>query len=254
MKSTNRTTTEIQDILEVWIPGKLLFSNTPGLSIAIGHKGNTEVSSFGYADLKTKLKIKQDSQFRVASMSKMFTAVALMQLQEQKLLSIDDLVSQHIPWFKDKKIAIRDIMSHGSGIFRDGDTDFWQTGKFPRDLKKSTKAITKIFKPRKTFKYSNYGYAVLGEVIERVSGKTYTEYTTENIIKPLGLKNTHPDLPRGGLKGLVSGHHKNIPGKKGRVFPHYVTNVYASATGFISTSEDISKFLYSQTRERITQT
>lgn len=89
--------------------------------------------AYGYADLEKKTKLTPQHIFRIASHSKTFTATALMQLQEQGKLRIDDYVIDYLPWLKghkDKrwqKITIRQLMSHGAGVIRDGlNADYWQ--------------------------------------------------------------------------------------------------------------------------------
>ena len=101
-----------------------------------------------------------------------------------------------------------------------------------------------MFDNATTLKYSNHGYAVLGALIERVSGESYVTYTTKHIIKPLSLKNTLPDLPDEVPAKLVPGYQRWMPDVAERnTEPHIKTNAYAAATGFVSDVKDLAVFL-----------
>ena len=93
-----------------------------------------------------------------------------------------------------------------------------------------------------TFKYANYGFALLGLVIEKISGLPYAEYVTKNILKPLGLRNTHPDY-RPEIRNIATGYGAEVPDEKRIVFGHYAANAYAPATGFVSNALDMTKFI-----------
>jgi CubicO group peptidase (beta-lactamase class C family) len=115
---------------------------------------------------------------------------------------------------------------------------------FPEKLDTTISAKAIIFENATTFKYSNHGYAVLGAVIEKVSGMPYCEYVIEKVITPLGLKNTLPDLPKVIPVQLVHGYERWTPDMTERKRePHIPTNAYASATGFISDVKDLAVFL-----------
>ena len=167
--------------------------------------------------------------------------------------AFDDTVSSHLSWFKGKQgktdlsnVTIRQLLSHNSGLFRDGTAKQWITDNFPTNLTKtiSNKAI--VFENGTTLKYSNHGYAVLGAIIEKASGKSYVEYVTENIIKKLGLKNTLPDLPTERPAKLAYGYSRYLPDKPEQIKePDSMTNAYAPATGFISDVKDLAIFLAS---------
>lgn len=241
-----------KDIIEHWIPLRLLYDDIPGLSIGISHNGRVRYQkAFGYADLEEGRKLKKDDTFRVASMSKMFTAVAIMQLQEQGKLRLDDKVSKYAPYFKGKSkisdlsnVTIRQILSHASGLFRDGGKNYWQTSKFPKTLRDTISPRSIVFENMVNLKYSNHGVSVLGDVIKKVSGLSYSDYVTKNIIKKLKLTNTYPDLPAEIPKNLASGYGMIMPMQEKREkFKHTKTHAYAPATGFISNTKDLCVFM-----------
>ena len=242
-------------LIDVWMPAKIKYADIPGVAIGIFYKGKLLYQKgFGFADIEHKKKMKPDSLFRVASMSKMFTSVAILQLQEQKRLRLDDKISSYLPWFKGKNnvgdlknVTIRQVLSHMSGLFRDGEKPYWYSHSFPHNLEKTISNRSIIFRHSKTFKYSNHGYSVLGAVIKKVSGIPYNRYVKENIIDVLGLKSTYPDLKsKTKLSNLAKGYGRIIPGQNKReIFPNITTYAYSPATGFISDVSDLAIFLNS---------
>lgn len=243
---------QVGHIIDLWMPLKIKYDKTPGISIAIAHKGKViYAKGFGFADLAHKDKADKNTPYHIASHSKMFTAVAIMKLVEDGKIRLDDHVVDYLPWFKAKtkhsdsaNITIRQILSHTSGIFRDGDTPQWVTGKFPKDLQKSFSPKSLVIENSTTFKYTNYGYSLLGLVIQKASGLKYEDYVTKHIIKPLGMNNTYPDYSD-GIKNIATGYSADVPDTKRIAFGHYVTNAYAPATGFVSNAIDMIKFISS---------
>jgi len=241
-------------IMDNWLPIKIRYDHTPGAVVCIAVNGVPKyVRGFGVSDINNQTAMKKDAQFRVASMSKMFTAVCIMQLQEKNKLKLDDKVCEYLPWFKGKtketdlaNITIRQLLSHNAGIFRDGTAQQWINDKFPTKLETTISSKSIVFDNAITFKYSNHGYAVLGAIIEKVSGASYDSYVSEHVIKPLGLKNTLPDLPDKVPGKLTAGYQRWTPDVKERhTEPNIKTNAYASATGFISTVQDLAILLSS---------
>jgi len=240
-------------IIDIWLPYKIKYDQIPGLSVGITYKGKLVYQAgFGYAGLDPKRKATPKTCYRIGSISKMFTTIAILQLCEQGKLNLDDSVEKYLPWFKAKNkktnssnITIRQILSHTAGIFRDGTTPHWITDKFPnaKELKDQVSIKTIVFENLTRFKYSNYGFALLGEIIKKASGQNYNQYVNEHIIKKLKLKNTAPDLSEKFFNRLATGWSKVIPDEKRQKFKHIKTKAYSPATGFISNVVDLAKFL-----------
>lgn len=240
-------------ILDAWLPYKIQHNEIPGLSVGIVYKGKLVYKAgFGYADLKSKIKATPKTCYRIASISKTFTSVAILQLAEKGKLNIDDPVEKYLPWFKaknkvgdSKNITIKQLLSHTGGVFRDGTTPHWEDDNFPtrEELRKSVSGKTLVFKNQTHFKYSNFGFALLGQVIEKASGMTYDEYVSLNILNKIGLKNTWPDLTEKNKVTLAKGYSRKITSGKTSIFLNAKTNTYASATGFISNVFDLAKYV-----------
>lgn len=156
----------------------------------------------GKADLKTGRPVKTSDKFRIASITKTFTATMVLILADEGKLSLDDKVSQYLPNAPNaQNITIRQLLNHTSGI-RDEDP----SGAWAEYFKDTTKMLRRFTpeevvqlytggkaqeEPGKEWMYSNAGYVVLGVLIEKVSGKTVPDYCEEKIAGPLGLSNTY---------------------------------------------------------------
>ncbi len=246
----------IDHIGDLWLPLKIKYDRMPGLSVGIVYQGKLLYGKgFGFADIGKKQRATEKTLYHIASNSKMFTAVSIMQLVELGKLRLDDKVATHIDWFKAKNknadaasITIRQLLSHAAGIFRDGDTAHWETGKFPKNLQSSFSEKSLRLENLASFKYANYGYGLLGEIIKRVSGLSYEQYVQVNILRPLGMNDTYPDY-EDGLARVATGYGRNIPDEQRQIFPHYKTHAYSSATGFVSNVLDLGKFIHALSLE-----
>ena len=247
-------------ILDSWLPWKIQYDRIPGLAVGIIHNGKLIYQKgFGYADVESKISVSSKTCFRIASISKTFTAVAIMQLVEQGKINLDDRIEKYLPWFKaqtkdsdSSNITIRQVLSHTGGVFRDGNTPHWENDKFPDlvGLKKSISNKSVVFENLTKFKYSNFGFALLGEVIKKASGLDYDEYVVKNIIKKLEMERTAPDYDKENDNWLARGYSRPIPNKERETFPHSKTKAYAPATGFLSNVSDLAKYLATMSLKR----
>ncbi len=242
--------------IDSWLNLRYESDDLPGFVVAVSHKGNILLNkAYGYADIDKKVKLTPGHIFRIASHSKTFTATAIMQLQKNGKLKIDDDIADYLPWLKahkDKRwqtVTIRQIMSHGAGIIRDGkDRGFWQLDRpFPDSdqLKKEILQSDLAIENNTKMKYSNFGYSLLGLLIEEVSGKTYQDYLLENIFKPLDLKNTGSDYKPEIADKLATGYTRKI-NKNILPIENINTNAMSAATGLYSTSEDLCTYFNAQ--------
>ncbi|GAB4293206.1 MAG: hypothetical protein Kow0068_18350 [Marinilabiliales bacterium] len=152
---------------------------------------------YGYSNIKTKDTLKPESTFQLASITKQFTAVAILKLYEEGKIKLNDSIQKFFPDFPYKGIKIHMLLTHRSGL-----TNYiYFADKLLKN--KNTylsndfiiKAFTKYkpepyYPPDMTFDYSNTGYAILAKIIEKVSGVSYEDFITENIFKPLSMTNS----------------------------------------------------------------
>ncbi|MDD1744818.1 MAG: serine hydrolase [Candidatus Methanoperedens sp.] len=153
--------------------------------------------AFGFSDFENKIPLDTSSVFSIGSVTKPFTAVAIMMLKEKGLLSYEDKLKDYFPTFPDyaKKITIRHLLTHTSGLV-DFINDLKLLDKVP-DLTDKIGLDSLINQPAlkfetgKEYSYCNSGYFLLGLIIEKVTGKTYREFFEENILRLLGMKHTY---------------------------------------------------------------
>ena len=240
-------------VINAWLPWKIKYDKVPGISVGLTYKGKLVYKAgYGYAKLNPKIKATPDTCYRIGSISKTFTSIAILQLVENGKLKLDDPIERYLPWVKirngkitSKNITIRQLLSHTGGIWRDGNTPHWATDRFPGalELKKSVSKNTMVFENLTRFKYSNFGFALLGEIIQEISGISYTEYVTKNIIKKLDLKHTLPDLDREIIGSLATGYSPIMLQEKRKSCPNVEMKSYAPAAGWTSNVTDLAKFL-----------
>lgn len=168
-------------------------------AVLVAEGGNVIFSKgFGYADMDGKVPNKADTKFRLASVSKQFTATLIMQLVELGKISLDGKLTDYLPYYRKdvgEKITIGQILSHTSGLGNYTDNGEFmrnETGKKaePREFVLKYCSDDLVFEPGSKWAYSNTGYFILGLVIEEVTGKKYDEVLQEKIWTPLGMKNS----------------------------------------------------------------
>ena len=153
--------------------------------------------SFGYGQLEIKDTLRSESKFQLASLSKTFTAVAILKLYEQGKLSLEDTIQKFIPQFPYAGIQIKSLLSHRSGLpnYAYVLTDsVRKRNRFPsnEDIVRWYCCVKpKLYNiPNRNFSYSNTNYALLATIVERVSGQPFEAFMRKNIFTPLGMKNT----------------------------------------------------------------
>ena len=158
------------------------------------HSGN-----IGYTDIANKIPVTSASMFRIASMSKSFTCMAILKLRDEGKLDLDDPAYLYIPELKNLKyptadaphITIRHLMTHGAGFPEDNPWGDRQLADNDKDLMEFIgKQITFSNPPGIAYEYSNLGFALQGKIITKVSGIPYQEYIRKNILVPLGMTTT----------------------------------------------------------------
>lgn len=189
-------------------------NNAPGTVICLT-KGNQILykNTSGKANIELDIDMGLDHVFRLGSISKQFTACAILKLLEQGKLSLQDDIRKYIPEFptKNKIISIEALLTHTAGI-----KNYTGLSSFTEELKRkdlTPTALINLFKdepleyePGTNYKYSNSGYVLLGSIIEKITGQSYATYIEENIFKPLGMVHSYFDDPVKIIKGRVSGY------------------------------------------------
>lgn len=228
----------------------LIFSNNykpnaPGCGVVIFK--NDSIVYFGHkgvANVKEETPIGLHTPYNIGSITKMFTATAVLLLEEEGKLKRTDNIQHYIPELHvDESITINQLISHTSGIrshFELAEFLFnfnKRLTRFPETIKYINNYPELQYQPGEQFAYSNSGYMLLAMIIERSSGVTYSEYLTENIFKPLGMENTY--VSNGKVTYLNEGTAGYPINKKGKAKKPYKYSDALGATGVNSTLYDM---------------
>jgi|SRR5580700_4117231 CubicO group peptidase (beta-lactamase class C family) len=181
-------------------------------SVLVAKDGQVLLSKgYGMANYEHGVPNTPQTKFRLASITKQFTATAIMQLQELGLLSVSDTVSKYIPKYPNgDKITIHHLLTHTSGIPNVTSFSDYKRKKIkPHTLEQLIERFKDKpleFEPGERFQYSNSGYMLLSYIIEKVSGQKYEDFLKENIFKPLGMNDSGFDKSSIVLKNRASGY------------------------------------------------
>ncbi|MEM7040225.1 MAG: serine hydrolase domain-containing protein, partial [Bacteroidota bacterium] len=184
---------------------------------------------FGYADLKTKAPVDAETKFRWASISKPVTALAAMQLVEQGRLDLQQPAMNYFPAFPEKKKGnptVRQVMCHQAGInsycldANNKPVCRWnldhykgQLGKAPWDADLSTETFRDfplIHPPGSKYRYTTFGYNLLGAIIGKVTERNFVDHIGENVFEPLGLNSVQPDYQSVDIPGRATGYKRKF--------------------------------------------
>jgi CubicO group peptidase (beta-lactamase class C family) len=242
-------------VVETWIESQLDYNDIPGISVAVVYDQELVWKrGFGFADVDKKVPASPDTIYSICSISKLFTSIGIMQLRDEGKLRLDNPIGKHLSWFdiKDKypdapEVTIGGVLTHSSGLPREADYPYWSGPEFNfptrEQIMEALAGQEELYPADTYYQYSNLGMALLGEVIAEVSGKPYAEYIQENILTPLGLEDTSPEIPeeqRG--KKLATGYSVRLRDGSRKVIPFYLVNGIAPAAGFASTAADLARF------------
>ena len=172
--------------------------DAPGISIAVLHKGDTLLmKGYGYGDIENQVPATEKTVYRIGSITKQFTAAAIMRLVEEGKVGLQDPISTYIPDYPEHgaSVTVHQLLNHTSGIvsYTSLGLPFWSKAR----LNLSHRQVLELFKdaplqfePGSSRAYNNSGYYLLGMIIEKASGQTYEEFLQDLYFTPLGLAST----------------------------------------------------------------
>ncbi|MGZ3778385.1 MAG: serine hydrolase domain-containing protein, partial [Mucilaginibacter sp.] len=223
----------------------------PGLVYGIVVDGKlVHAGGIGYTELANKAEAGSQSEFRIASMSKSFTSMAILKLRDEGKLRLDDPIYLYIPEAKNMKrltkdappLTIRNLLTHTAGYPEDnpwGDRQLANTDAQLVALYK--KGISFSNDPGIGYEYSNLGFATLGYIIKKVTGESYEKYITDNILKPLGMTHTYYEYTKVPKNQLAHGY-RWLDGKWVEQ-PMLHDGSYGAMGGMITSIEDFAKYM-----------
>ena len=219
----------------------------PGAAVLVAKKGKIIYQkAIGKADLELDVPLRPDHVFRIGSVTKQFTAAAILRLAEEGKLTLNDELTKFIPDYPTlgKRITVEQLLNHTSGIKSYTNMEAWdaQTRRkdfTPTELVDYFKSQPMEFEPGTDWNYNNSGYILLGFIIEKVSGKTYAEYIDEQFFKPLGMKNSYYGDVQPIIKNRADGYSQGGP-NGAYTHAEYLSMTQPYAAGsLLSTVEDL---------------
>ncbi|WP_216917849.1 serine hydrolase domain-containing protein [Nocardia noduli] len=176
----------------------------PSLLVAVGLGGVARaVAESGYADVESQRFATRESCYRIGSITKTFTAALTLLLAERGEMGLDDPIARFLPGTPFGHIPLRMVLSHTSGLQREAPTDMWESmqGPSPAQLREMFSQVEFVAEPGQRWHYSNLGYAILGQVIESILGRSCESAITETLLEPLGLEHTCWSQPENAVVG-----------------------------------------------------
>ena len=247
----------IQKVISIERDLKTLFKahardkNIPGIAYGVIVDDSLVVkSSIGFSQIENKVPVSTSTSFRIASLTKSFTAMAIIKLRDEGKLSLSDPISKYVPEIKSMKyltedspvINIENLLSMPAGFPEDnawGDRQLQiETKDFLRIISEGL-SMSKV--PSTEYEYSNTGYSILGHIISKVSKTSYQNYISENILIPLGMTKTYWEFTKVPKDNLASGYRWEDESWKNESLLH--DGAFGAMAGLITSIDDYSKYV-----------
>jgi CubicO group peptidase (beta-lactamase class C family) len=233
----------------------LAIERVPGAATAVVHDQEVlSMRGYGLANPETGAPATPQTLFSICSISKLFTAVTLMQLRDEGRVRLDQPVAEYLDWFTiqdvhpaDEEITVRGILSHSSGLPRESDHPYWSDPDFDfptrEEIIERVSSQSTLYPASRYYQYSNLGLSLAGEIVTAVSGQVFHDRVREIVLEPLGMADTYSDIPvdEWGKRMAVGFSALERDGTR-RALPAFQTRGIAPAAGFASTAEDLARF------------
>ncbi len=243
------------ELARAWLDAERAYEQVPGVSAAIVHDQKVLWSgAFGVADVASGRKAEPGTIYSICSISKLFTSVAVMQLRDAGRLRLDDAVRSRLPWFAMKpggtdgtEITVEGLLTHASGIPREADIPYWTGPEFTfpthDQIVERLAHQTALYPAETYFQYSNLGLTLAGEIVSAASGVSYADYVSKNILAPLKLASTTPEMPESERgRRLATGYSARTRAGRRDPVSFFLGRGIAPAMGYASTAEDLARF------------
>ena len=226
-------------------------AHVPGAAWGIVIDGElAHAGTAGFRDLASRAPVETDTVFRIASMTKSFTAMAILKLRDEGRLSLDDPAEKYVPELRglvyptsdSPRITVRHLLSHAEGFPEDNPWGDRQLADTDEQLSRMLRGgIPFSNAPGVAYEYSNYGFAILGRIVSNVSGVPYAEYVERNVLRPLGMRSTALEPSRVPQGKLALGYRwEDDQWKPEPILPH---GAFGSMGGMLTTVPDLARYV-----------
>ncbi|HET7278302.1 MAG TPA: serine hydrolase domain-containing protein [Dermatophilaceae bacterium] len=215
---------------------------SPGLSAGLVRGGSLVWSAHvGHARLDPPTPPQDDTQYLMGSVTKTFVAVAVLRLRDEGRLGLRDRLGRFLPETRHSELQIRDLLSHSSGLQREPVGRIWESLSAPtrEELIAGLEEAEAVLDPHRAWHYSNLAYALLGDVVEKVTGQPWEAVVRERVLDPLGMGSTStmPDDSRAAI-----GYHVHPYAGTARPEPRIALNATASLGGLWTSVADLARY------------
>lgn len=259
--TTHPRVAEAIRLADIWLDADVAYGKVPGLAVGVVYDQELVwAKGYGFADVARQRAVSTSTPFSICSISKLFTATAVMQLRDAGKLSLDDPIVRHLPGFGARSanaavrdITVRQVLTHSSGLPRDFPYATWTGPAYPfptsQQVDEYLAAPTLSFAPGAQYDYSNVGMTAAGAMVARVSGMSFDDYVRTRIVTPLGMTRTFTDQDAAArAAGLAQGF--SVPQRDGTraSIPAYEVRGLRPVAGMVSTIDDLARFAQWQFR------
>ena len=247
------------ELFSAWVESQIAYKGQPGISIGLVHdKELFWKKGLGFADLENKVVATPQTIYRIASITKLFTATAVLQLRDAGKLRLDDPIKKYLDWFEvqaktedDAPVCVRHLITHTSGLPREAAAPYWTSAEFPsyEKVRELLPGQKKSLPTETRWKYSNLAVSLAGMIVAEVSGMPYEDYVEEFILKPLGMQNSFIRTidPQNPL--FAKGYGRRLPDNSRSLRPFGDCQGITPAANMATNVEDLAEFLKLQFRD-----
>lgn len=237
--------------IDAYLRERIARAGRPGGAFGIVIDGElAHVTVAGVQDLESKRPVTADTVFRIASMTKSFTAMAILKLRDAGKLSLEDPVDRHVPELRglayptadSPRLTIRHLLSHSEGFPEDnpwGDRQLARSDAWMSEAMRAGIPFSTV--PGTAYEYSNYGFAILGRIVQNVSGTDYAAYVTREILRPLGMSSTHFDAADVPPPVRAQGYRHEGEGHAAE--PALAHGAFGAMGGLWTSTRDLAKYV-----------
>src|SRR6185503_914171 len=234
-------------LLDAWTAYSVMQQHVPSVALTVVH-GDQPVwtKAFGYSEVSAKTAATPQTLYRIGSVTKTFTALAVLQLHQDGKLRLDDRVRDHVRTTAIHArniglldVTIRELLTHSSGLQRDLPGTWWTQPSFPTEFPDDFSAT---YPSSTRWKYSNVGYALLGEVVAAAGGEPWARHIERRIFEPLGMASSGAAAPRDEAR-LATGYSRPAPGAPHVPTRHAEHGALGPAISVVSIVDDMGRYL-----------
>lgn len=242
--------------IEALVNAEMAKQKIPGLSVAVVSRRQVRwTAGFGSQDIENNVPAKPSTVYRLGSISKPITAVAVMQLFERGKLDLDAPVQKYCPAFPEKQwpVTTRQVLGHLAGIRHYKSDEEFNSTRFYASVTEGLgmfKDDPLLFEPGTKYSYTTHGYSVLGCVVEGASGRKYADYVSEYVLKPAATEHMRVDSVAEIIPNRAQGYRINDKGVLSNS-PLADNSYKVPGGGFVSTAEDLARFAVALQTDRL---